>query len=307
MTDTTGVHGMLLFGSDVLYLSHLPMFMSPHNFQVLLEAGFDDAVLEVLRADRAAGGEAGGIHTFEPEVFPIVELDPSGDGPARTAIEGTVYHGHFERGGTPIAERVTAEVRSVVHFAEFDIQAQRPTDLTLTYLCFGRAGRLHLVHRITASPDFDHVIEARLVPGSLTDPAGRPLRVARARKDTEVRDAATAFGRAQKAACKALADTLADFAVVIAQADQPAPVRRTSASRRSSGPDRRVGRPARVPPRARDRRCPARVRRPRHRTDGAGHRGLHRARAPSVRHRHRHALRQPARARSTRPSGTGTR
>ena len=73
--DTTGVHGMLLFGEDVVYLSHLPMFMSPHNFQVLLEVGFDDAVHEVLRADRDASG--GGLHTFEPEVFAITELDPA--------------------------------------------------------------------------------------------------------------------------------------------------------------------------------------------------------------------------------------
>lgn len=89
--DTTGVHGMLLFGEDDLYLSHLPMFMTPHNFQVLLEAGFDDAVREVLGA--------GGLHTFEPEVFAITELDPGGDGPARAAIEGTIFRGHFERGG----------------------------------------------------------------------------------------------------------------------------------------------------------------------------------------------------------------
>jgi hypothetical protein len=27
-----GVHGMLLFGQNPLYLSHLPMFMRPHNF-----------------------------------------------------------------------------------------------------------------------------------------------------------------------------------------------------------------------------------------------------------------------------------
>jgi hypothetical protein len=153
---------MLLFGDDVLYLSHLPMFMSPHNLQVLLEAGFDDAVLEVLRVDRAAA-TAGGIHTFEPEVFRITQLDPSGGGPARTAIEGTIYHGHFERGGTPIAEQVTAEVRTVVHFAELDMEARRASGLTLTYLCFGRAGRLHLAHRITASPNFDQVLDARLV------------------------------------------------------------------------------------------------------------------------------------------------
>lgn len=165
--DTTGVHGMLLFGEDDLYLSHLPMFMTPHNFQVLLEAGFDDAVREVLGA--------GGLHTFEPEVFAITELDPGGDGPARTAIEGTIFRGHFERGGTPIAEGVTAEVRRVVYFAEFDKQARHEADQALTYLCFGRAGQLHLAHRITASPDFDQVLQARLVPGSLTDPAGRPV------------------------------------------------------------------------------------------------------------------------------------
>ena len=40
--DTTGIHGMLLFGEDILYLSHLPMFASPHNFQVLLEVRFDE-------------------------------------------------------------------------------------------------------------------------------------------------------------------------------------------------------------------------------------------------------------------------
>jgi hypothetical protein len=29
--DTMGVHGMLLFGDQELYLSHLPMFSSPHT------------------------------------------------------------------------------------------------------------------------------------------------------------------------------------------------------------------------------------------------------------------------------------
>jgi hypothetical protein len=33
-----GVHGML-FGEEALYLSHLPMFEGPHNFQLILEVG----------------------------------------------------------------------------------------------------------------------------------------------------------------------------------------------------------------------------------------------------------------------------
>ena len=62
--DTTGVHGMLLFGEEVLYLSHLPMFASPHHFQVLLEIGSEDALRAVLTADRQTAADE--IYTFVP-------------------------------------------------------------------------------------------------------------------------------------------------------------------------------------------------------------------------------------------------
>ncbi len=139
--STTGVHGMLLFGEEALYLSHLPMFASPHNFQVLLEVGLDDA----------------------------------GDGPGRTSIEGTIFRGHFERGGEPIAEGVFAEVHRVVHFSELDVGAKRSEDRELTYLCFGRPGQLHLAHEVTARPDFDQVLRVSLVPDTVTNQAGHPL------------------------------------------------------------------------------------------------------------------------------------
>jgi hypothetical protein len=171
--DTMGVHGMLLFGEEPLYLSHLPMFDSPHNFQVILQVGFDDAVSELLRADREADGD--GMHTFEPVEFHITELAPNGDHPARSSIEGTIYHGHFERGGQPIARSVVAEVENVVYFNELDVDAGHTADRDLTYLCFGPAGGFHLAHQITASPDFDQVLAAQLVPGTVTDPAGRPV------------------------------------------------------------------------------------------------------------------------------------
>ena len=170
---TTGVHGMLLFGEDALYLSHLPMFASPHNFQVLLEVGLDDAAREAFLSERDVAGD--GLHTFVPEPFPIDELAPGADGPARTSIEGTIFRGHFERGGEPIAEGVAAEVRRVVHFSELDVGARRAEDGELTYLCFGRPGRLHLAHEVTARPDFDQVLTARLVPDTMTDQGGRQL------------------------------------------------------------------------------------------------------------------------------------
>jgi hypothetical protein len=50
------------------------------------------------------------------------------------------------------------------------------------------------------------------------DSAGGMLEIARATKDTELRDAATAFARAQRASCQALADELATYAAQIATA-----------------------------------------------------------------------------------------
>jgi hypothetical protein len=171
--DTTGVHGMLLFGEEQLYLSHLPMFESPHNFQVLLEVGFDDPVRETLRSDREGGPDR--MYTFVPETFPIVELDPGGEGPARTSIEGTIFRGHFERGGEPIAEGAVADVQNVVVFHQLDTGEKRAEDRTLSYLCLGEPGQVHLAHEITAKPDFDHVLTAQFVPETVTDMAGRRI------------------------------------------------------------------------------------------------------------------------------------
>ena len=50
------------------------------------------------------------------------------------------------------------------------------------------------------------------------DSAGGMLEIARATKDTELRTAATAFQKAQKASCQTLADELAGYAAKIATA-----------------------------------------------------------------------------------------
>lgn len=171
-----GVHGMVLFGDDVLYLSHLPMFGAPHNFQVVLEIALDDDVRSrVLSHDHVVPSE--NYDTFVPDAFPMAELDPQGDGPARTAITGKIVCGHFEREGSkhpPLAGKVTARIRRVVHFSELDL-ATKPSGRNLTYLCFGQGGRLYLAHEITTRPSFDHLLTVRPVPDTATDQAGRPL------------------------------------------------------------------------------------------------------------------------------------
>jgi hypothetical protein len=171
--DTTSIHGMLLFGEETLYFSHLPMFHRPHHFQVIVEVEFDDATREVLAADRKADAEH--IWTFEPERFAITDLDPSGRDPVRSSLRGTIFHGHFERGGRPIAEDVAAQIRHVVHFRTLDDASAHDNNADLRYLTFGRDGEFHLAHYISARPDFDHIVRARLVPGSITTEQGEPV------------------------------------------------------------------------------------------------------------------------------------
>jgi len=54
------------------------------------------------------------------------------------------------------------------------------------------------------------------------DSGAAMIKIARARKDVQLRDAATEFERGQREGAKALADSLAAFAVQIAQAPQQA-------------------------------------------------------------------------------------
>lgn len=170
---TTGRHGMLLFGEDPLYLSHLPMYACPHHFQVQLEVRLDDAVLRILQTDRAQSG--GGMYTVDPAIFPIAELDPHDGGPIRTSLEATLVRGHFEREGTPIARGVTIDIRRVMCFRELDVDAKPQANQELRYLCFGRAGQMYLVHELGARPSFDQVLAVRFVPGSVRTQVGGVL------------------------------------------------------------------------------------------------------------------------------------
>jgi hypothetical protein len=70
------------------------------------------------------------------------------------------------------------------------------------------------------------------------DSAGGLVRVARAVRDSQVRDAAQAFGRAQRAGSTELSRQLAAFAAVIASADDDQDARRRAAVSRKSGSTR---------------------------------------------------------------------
>lgn len=168
LADPPGTHGMLLFGEKTVYLSHLPMFsMNIHRYQVILEVtltktGGDAQAAYVLDRRKHPGAR---IYTFEPDPFVLPELDPKN--PQRSSFSGTIFRGHFERGGRPINENVVANVTRVIHFRRFDPQAARLPQLE--YFIFGKDQDLFLAHLITRPPDFDQVMSVSQVDMRFTN------------------------------------------------------------------------------------------------------------------------------------------
>lgn len=154
-SDPPGSHGMLVVGTDVVYLSHLPMFHVPHNYQLIFEAALDADVLAEYRRDSAAHADT--YYTLVPTGRWVLP-DTIVDGARFTA---DLYRGHFERGGTPIRQGVTVTVRHIVHFRRFDAgRAPEPAQ----WIAFGRGREHFLAHRIEAAPDMDQVVQLSPVP-----------------------------------------------------------------------------------------------------------------------------------------------
>jgi hypothetical protein len=162
------VHNMLLVGGHSVFLSHLPMFMPPHDAQVIIEATFikDGKNADALYfADRATHPSLR-FYTVQPEPFAIEELfqaEPAR--PLRTSFTATVFRGHLEKGGTTVdaLAGIEVEVTRVVHAHRFVGAAKSPI---LTYVLFGDAQELFMAHLISQAPDFDQIVQV-IASGSM--------------------------------------------------------------------------------------------------------------------------------------------
>lgn len=146
-----GLHGMVVVGSETTYASHMPMFMSPHDHQVIIQVSLNTAAYHNAR--RHFGTSA--LFTLRPEPFPIHRLKPAADGrPTLTEFPAELFFGHFERGGDKLGE-VAVNVQQTPVFRHLDLAKKAPQ---LRYILFGRGADLFLAHEITAAPDFDQLI-----------------------------------------------------------------------------------------------------------------------------------------------------
>jgi hypothetical protein len=161
--DRSAGHGCVVFGSETIFLSHLPLFKSssfntPHDYQVILEVTFSkegEKPQEAYVNDRQKTGTK--LYTLSPESFILPHIASStAEHPQRRSFRGTIFREHFERDGKPILEDVSIEVTKVIHFRKFDANVKKPAHLQ--YLLFGKGKELFLAHYISAPPDFDQIL-----------------------------------------------------------------------------------------------------------------------------------------------------
>lgn len=161
IVDAPGIHGFFMFGTEVLFASHMPMFtMARHMYQVELRVSLPDKVMDDYRAGFKAeptpwnytNGELDrltlpGIKSRGHTSYPVdVYRDYSGSAPV----------GHLIASGVPLT------VQEVVHFRHFQFDIPRPD--RLTYLLFGRSGEAHLSHYVARDPDFHHIMTLGSAP-----------------------------------------------------------------------------------------------------------------------------------------------
>ncbi|MFD0738884.1 MBL fold metallo-hydrolase [Lysobacter koreensis] len=173
--DPPNSHGMLVVGTEVVYLSHLPMFHVPHNYQLIFEAGLADDALAAYRAD--AQRHPGQLYTLVPSqrwVLPETIRE-------HASFSADLYRGHFERGGTPIRQDIDVAVKRIVQFRRFEPgRAPQPEE----WIGFGRGREHFLAHRLEGPPDMDQVVQVSAAQGeegaALHLPGAKELQVGQA-------------------------------------------------------------------------------------------------------------------------------
>ena len=91
-----GSHGMVLFTDGAeLYASHLPLYYSPHDYQLIYAVGSPHKATLIAYLQAGSTSHSNMV-TLLPENFDLNKLV---DG-ERFSISAQFYRGHFERGGT---------------------------------------------------------------------------------------------------------------------------------------------------------------------------------------------------------------
>lgn len=156
--DVPATHGMVLFGSKTFYVSHLPMFHSPHDYQVLLEVSLKENrgfAIDTYLQDVAKGNLE---YTLAPSKMDLTKVI---DGSLKEFM-AQLFKGHFEKGGQNLGW-ITVTVEKILYVQKLDEKAP----IENKYLVFGKNGDYFAAHIIGGKPNYD-LIASIAAPTEMT-------------------------------------------------------------------------------------------------------------------------------------------
>jgi len=150
--DVLAAQGMVLFGDQTTYASHLPMFHAPHDqqavFQITLENSGRKPTAELYEELKKSTND-GSLFTLLPAEFNLSELIATGKG----KISATLYHGHFEKGGTPVGP-LYVHVSKVIYSKKLS-KDSLPNG---NFIVFGSGDEHYAVKEIGAVGSYDAIV-----------------------------------------------------------------------------------------------------------------------------------------------------
>ena len=179
-----GFHGMLVVGSDRIYLSHLPMYVIPHRFQGIWEVTFGEEGDQKYRTHHQQKGQAEKqMYTLAPkELFALRALEDT-----KSSFRADVFVGHFEREGhEKLLTNVKVTIKNPVFWQELSSSHAPPQ--FVEYIVFGGAttnqktddinsDELYVAHRLTSPPNYDQILRIVTFPQGRTLNEGSILRI----------------------------------------------------------------------------------------------------------------------------------
>lgn len=152
MADPKAVHGMLVVGTDKIYLSHLPMFHNPHDYQVIFEVELP-AEAKAKFVQHQKDNPKVPYYTIVPQAFVLPEMVQN-----PKPFKASIFSGHFERPGHELILKNIVVSAKKVFFKKLDPKGK---DDKTKYLVFGDGNEKFVAHLIGGQPSFDHILQVK--------------------------------------------------------------------------------------------------------------------------------------------------
>ena len=147
--DPIGTHGFLLFGKQTIYASHLPMYHSPHDYQVLLQVSIESGRKPEV-AEAYYNKKDNEYFTVVPKPMDLTDVI---NGKIKGFFFADLYQGHFEKSGKYIGS-VMVHIEKVLYSKKLNPTDNSPAE----FLVFGSKGEYFAANMIGGKPSFDQIL-----------------------------------------------------------------------------------------------------------------------------------------------------